>query len=73
MIKKGRSQKAAGRRMKRTQFIRNNAKLQGGKKPPKPKEYPQADDIYAPPPRRANQVAEKQIDKAMSQIRDTRV
>ena len=59
--------------MKQTQFIRNNARLLGGRKSPKPKDYPTAYDIYAPPPRRADRVAEKQIDKAMSQIRDTRV
>jgi len=59
--------------MKRTQIMMHQAKLQGGKKPPKPKDYPTADDIYAPPPRRADRVAEKQIDEALSRCRDTRV
>jgi len=57
----------------RTQIIQNNTRLPGGKKPPKPKEYDRAYDIYAPPPSRADRVAEKQIDEAMSRCRDTHV
>jgi hypothetical protein len=34
--------------MKQTQFIRNNARLRGGKKPPKPKEFDRADDVMRP-------------------------
>jgi hypothetical protein len=34
--------------MKKTQIIRNNAKLQGGKKPPKPREYDRANDVTRP-------------------------
>jgi hypothetical protein len=34
--------------MKKTQFIQNSARLQGGKKSPKPREYERADDVYSP-------------------------
>jgi len=61
--------------MKQTQFIRNNARLRGGRKSPKPKEFERAADVTPTPvrPSRNARIAEKQIDKAMSQIRDTRV
>jgi hypothetical protein len=34
--------------MNRTQLIRHNAKLPGGKKPPRAKDYERADDVFRP-------------------------
>jgi len=62
MIERASSQQSEVRSMKQTQFIRNNARLRGGKKPPKPKEFERAEDV-TPPPVRRNQSQAKEIEK----------
>ena len=59
--------------MKQTQFIRNNAKLQGGRKSPKPKEYERAEDILPVRPSRNARIAEKQIDRALGHCVDLQI
>ena len=57
--------------MNRTQIIRNQAKLPGGKKSPKAIEYPTADEIFTAGPCKADLEAEKQVIAARQNIRDS--
>jgi ribosomal protein L32 len=46
---------------KKTQIMMNQSRLPGGKKPPRAREYPRADDVFSPGPLTACDTCGKEI------------